>query len=61
LIDGHGADPGTGVKFGSSAGNLKFHAAAINLIVILSSAKDLRYLFSTRKADPDTRTVWFDD
>jgi hypothetical protein len=71
LRDGHGADPGTGVKFGSSAGNLKFYAAAIDLVVILSGAKDLRYLFSVRKFDDQrcfaplnmtyARTVWFDD
>jgi hypothetical protein len=47
----HGADPDTGVKFGSSAGSLKFHAAAIDVTVILSEAKDLKYLFSIRKSD----------
>ena len=40
--DNHGADRDTGVKFGSSARNARFHAAAIDVIVILSGAKDLR-------------------
>jgi hypothetical protein len=51
LTEDHGADRDTAVKFGSSAGNLKFHAVAIDMNVILSGAKDLKYLFSMRKFD----------
>jgi len=51
LTEDHGADRHTGVKFGSSAGNPKFHAGAIDVIVILSGAKDLKYLFAIRKSD----------